>query len=128
MGCERLAELKRRLNKAERKRILKLARSGRVIADEADREKVQIVLDCFLFLPPDVSRRRERMNLLTVVAISFGFVAYFAGDYPDRFTGPVAVGAVVILFCLFLFRTWLVRRYEQTARANGWRHPGDQPS
>lgn len=72
MGCERLVELKRQLSKAERKRILRLARSGTVITDDADREKVQIVLECFLFRPAAVSRRRERLNLLTVVAISLG--------------------------------------------------------
>lgn len=128
MGCERLAELKRDLSRAERKRILKLARSGTAISDDADREKVHIVLECFLFLPPGVSRGGSFMNQATVVAISLGFVAYFVGDSPNRFTGPVAMAAVIVLLGLFLFRAWLVRRYEDTARANGWSNSGDPPS
>lgn len=121
MGCERLAELKRHLSRAERKRILRLARSGTVISDEADREKVRIVLDCFLFLPTGTSKRRERLNQVILLAISLGFVVYFVGTSSDRYTGPHVVGAVGLLFCLFLFRAWLVRRYQKTAAANGWR-------
>lgn len=120
MSCERLVELKRQLSRAERKRILRLARSGSIISDEHDREKVQIVLECFLLLPPGVSRRRERLNLLAIAAISLAFAIYVVIDKPGRFTGPLAIGAMGVVLFMFLFPEWLVRRYEQTARANGW--------
>ncbi len=119
MGCERWVEMKQGLTRAERVRIQKLARSGKVV-DQQDAPKVQAVLECFTFLPAGISRERETLNLLIMVLIGVALGVYFMLVEPGQASALLAGGGIVLAVTLFVFRLWLVKRYEETARVNGW--------
>ncbi len=119
MACERWVQVKRDLTKADRVRIQRLARRGRAV-DERDAPKVQALLECVLFVPAGMTRKRETLNLLIMVLVGAAFGVYFMLVEPGAGSLVLGGGGIVIVITLFLWRLWLVKRYEETARANGW--------
>jgi hypothetical protein len=111
--------MKRGLTRAERVRIQRLARSGKVV-DQEDAPKVQTLLACVSFVPAGMTRKQETLNLLIVVLIGVALGVYFMVAKQGTASVVLGVGGIVIAVTFFVFRLWLVKRYQGTARANGW--------
>ncbi len=88
--------------------------------DQQDAPKVQALLECVLFVPAGMTRKRETLNLLVVVLIGAGLAVYFMLVKPGAASLVLGGGGIVVVITLFVWRLWLVKRYEDTARANGW--------
>lgn len=124
-SCEEWTELKRHLSRSDRRRISRLARSGMPVHDDSDAAAVRLLLECFSFVPPGMSRRRETLNLLGVVAVVVAIALYFSATRPGALFDVLAVAAFALGMALLLVRSWLLSRYETTQQVNGW---GSRPT
>lgn len=120
MSCDDLRKAGAGWGKHERKRVAKLARSGRLIRDPDDAEKVKVMLRCFLSIRFGKTRRSEVWNLLMLFFL-LAASSWWAIKDAD-WGAPIVkwVAAVDLsLAGMVLFLVWLIARYKATARENG---------
>jgi hypothetical protein len=81
---------------------------------------VQALLGCVNSVPAGLTRKQETRNLLMIVLMGVALGVYFMLVHQGPASALLAGGGIVVAVTLFLFRLWLLKRYEETSRVNGW--------